>query len=140
MQTYIGTKQIKAKPMNRLEYNEYRGRSLPGNECGDDPGYLVEYVDSPDSTQKGMEAHEGYVSWSPEEIFEDSYVKISGLCTSAIMAFFTYEHLPPHLRTISMPFAQLASQLDALLPVSAEKSAGLRKLLEAKDCAVRAAL
>ena len=57
-----------------------------------------------------------------------------------IMKFFDYEHLPDHLREVSKPFCELAHHMDATLPDSAEKSAGLRKLLEAKDCAVRAAL
>lgn len=57
-----------------------------------------------------------------------------------IMKFFNYEHLPEHLQMISMPFAELAREIDGAYPDSAEKSAGLRKLLEAKDCIVRAAL
>ncbi len=59
---------------------------------------------------------------------------------SPIMQFFKYEHLPPHLQAVSKPFAELAELLNVNLPASAELSAGLRKLLEAKDCAVRAAL
>ena len=38
---YIGVKVIDAKPMTRLEYNQFRGWSLPDNENGEDPGYLV---------------------------------------------------------------------------------------------------
>jgi hypothetical protein len=58
----------------------------------------------------------------------------------AIMEFFAYNHLPPGLQVVSKPFNDLAVQLVSTLPPSAELSAGLRKLLEAKDCAVRAAL
>nr|WP_275665403.1 hypothetical protein [Ignatzschineria cameli] len=54
--------------------------------------------------------------------------------------FFTYKHLPPHLQAVSGPICEMALELDDKLPNSAEKSAGLRKLLEAKDCMVRAAL
>jgi hypothetical protein len=57
-----------------------------------------------------------------------------------IMRFFHYAHLPDALREISKPFAELALLLVSTLPASAERTAGLRKLLEAKDCAVRAAL
>lgn len=57
-----------------------------------------------------------------------------------IMKFFDYEHLPAKLQAVSKPIGDLARQMDATLPDSAEKSAGLRKLLEAKDCLVRAAL
>ena len=52
---------------------------------------------------------------------------------------FAYDHLPPHLREISQPFGELAERLLALLPDdNPEVAAGLRKLVEAKDCAVRA--
>ena len=56
------------------------------------------------------------------------------------MEFFSYEHLPEPLKRISQPVCDLARQMDATLPDGAEKSAGLRKLLEAKDCLVRASL
>jgi hypothetical protein len=52
--------------------------------------------------------------------------------------FFSYEHLPPRLQAVSKPIAELAHQMEDLLPDGPEKSAGMRKLLEAKDCFVRA--
>ena len=57
-----------------------------------------------------------------------------------IMQFFAYEHLPPHLREVSAPFGVLANDLVKILPRNAERSVALRKLLEAKDAAVRARL
>ena len=57
-----------------------------------------------------------------------------------IMKFFAYDHLPEHLQVVSKPIGDLAIEMDELLPNGPEKSAGLRKLLEAKDCLVRAAL
>jgi hypothetical protein len=57
-----------------------------------------------------------------------------------IMRYFAYSHLPEKLREVSKPFADLAVKIDSNIPDSAEKSAGLRKLLEAKDCIVRASL
>ncbi len=54
--------------------------------------------------------------------------------------FFEYKHLPPHLALVSAKFEELASHLGANLAPSAETVAGFRKLLEAKDCFVRAAL
>lgn len=57
-----------------------------------------------------------------------------------IMKFFAYKHLPETLQKVSAPIGELAEKMDAELPDCAEKSAGLRKLLEAKDCLVRAAL
>lgn len=57
-----------------------------------------------------------------------------------ILKFFAYTHLPAHLQKVSASFYALADEMDQLLPECAEKSAGLRKLLEAKDCMVRAAM
>lgn len=57
-----------------------------------------------------------------------------------MMQFFAYAHLPPHLQEISKPFGDLAQQIVDVLPANAERAAGLRKLLEAKDCIVRAKL
>ena len=59
---------------------------------------------------------------------------------SPILRYFTYQHLPKELQQASQGLCDLAHQVDADLPDGAEKSAGLRKLLEAKDCFVRAAL
>ncbi|MFG1413455.1 hypothetical protein V5G24_20305 [Xanthobacter sp. VTT E-85241] len=59
---------------------------------------------------------------------------------SPIMKYFAYEHLPSLLQEVSKPIGDLARQMDEVLPDGAEKSAGLRKLLEAKDCLVRAKL
>lgn len=57
-----------------------------------------------------------------------------------LLRYFTYAHLPPHLREISEPFALLAHDLAARDLHGPELTVALRKLLEAKDCAVRAAL
>ena len=57
-----------------------------------------------------------------------------------ILRFFVYEHLPANLQVVSKPIGDLAREMAATLPPSAETTAGLRKLLEAKDCLVRAAL
>ena len=54
--------------------------------------------------------------------------------------YFAYAHLPAHLQAVSKPIGELAQRLEAELPDGPEKSAGMRKLLEAKDCFVRAAL
>lgn len=59
---------------------------------------------------------------------------------SPIMKYFEYAHLPPHLQEVSKPIGDLAHQMNDQLPDGPEKSAGLRKLLEAKDCLVRAKL
>ena len=54
--------------------------------------------------------------------------------------YFDYKHLPAKLQVISEPICKLARALEANIPDGPEKSAGMRKLLEAKDCFVRAAL
>lgn len=62
------------------------------------------------------------------------------MADNPIMKYFEYAHLPAKLQAVSKPLGDLAAQLYVDLPDGQEKSAGLRKLLEAKDCFVRAAL
>ena len=58
-----------------------------------------------------------------------------------ILAYFEYEHLPQTLQDVSKPFHDLAHAVANTLPgTNAETKVGLRKLLESKDCCVRAAL
>lgn len=57
-----------------------------------------------------------------------------------LMQFFGYAHLPEHLQGTSKPFYDLAVALVVSLPKNPERTTALRKLLEAKDCAVRAKL
>ncbi len=59
---------------------------------------------------------------------------------STTQKYFAFAHLPPKLQAVSKPMGLLAEQLETLLPDGPEKSAGMRKLLEAKDCFVRTAL
>lgn len=56
------------------------------------------------------------------------------------MQYFQYAHLPEHLQAVSKPVGDLAEVMESSLPDGPEKSAGMRKLLEAKDCFVRASL
>jgi hypothetical protein len=60
--------------------------------------------------------------------------------TTSLLQFFDYEHLPEKLQAASKPFGDLARLIHGSLPVNAETTTCLRKLLEAKDCAVRAVL
>ncbi len=57
-----------------------------------------------------------------------------------IEQFFVYAHLPEHLQAVSKPFAELAAMIVTTLPRNPERTVALRKLLEAKDAAVRAFL
>jgi hypothetical protein len=59
---------------------------------------------------------------------------------STTIQHFDFAHLPEGLQNVSRPIHDLAHQMEDALPDGPEKSAGMRKLLEAKDCFVRAAL
>jgi len=58
--------------------------------------------------------------------------------TEPLLQFFNYEHLPSHLQVISKDFCELAYKIVQSLPRNPERTVALRKLLEAKDCAIRA--
>lgn len=60
--------------------------------------------------------------------------------TTHLIGYFTWGHLPPRLQEFSRPCADLAEGMARSLPDGPELTAGLRKLLEAKDCFIRAAL
>lgn len=66
MEKYIGTKIINAEPMNRGDYNNYRGWKIPDNENPTDKGYLIKYSDD-------------YESWSPLKQFEEAYRKCNNM-------------------------------------------------------------
>lgn len=76
MQTYIGTKIIRAEAMTRQAYNDFRGWKLPADENGDDAGFLVEYLDG---GRGNVPTHEGYVSWSPADVFAAAYQPTTGM-------------------------------------------------------------
>lgn len=57
-----------------------------------------------------------------------------------ILKLFQYSHLPNNLQEISRPFGELAEKVAQNYPETDETYFALRKLLEAKDCAVRASL
>lgn len=66
MQAYIGIKLIEAEPCTQFEFvKKYRPELnctfQPGNPDAD--GYLIKYPD-------------GYLSWSPKQVFEDAYIKV----------------------------------------------------------------
>ncbi len=66
-------KQVKNCPMNRADYNMYRGWELPADEDGADEGYLVEYLDGGTPNDK---RHKGYISWTPKAQFDGGYTKV----------------------------------------------------------------
>jgi hypothetical protein len=75
---------------------------------------------------------------------------VSGLARpiEGVLRFFAYDHLPEHLQAVSQPFSELAHQIadrsrsdwEQVAADGPETTVALRKLLEAKDAAVRAVL
>lgn len=57
-----------------------------------------------------------------------------------MLQFFAYKHLPLNLQQVSKPFCELAYRLTHTIDRNPERTVALRKLLEAKDCAVRATI
>lgn len=76
MKTFIGTKLIKAIPMTREAYNQLRGWTVPEDENPEDAGYLVEYLDGGQSNHPDFD---GYISWSPEDVFDRAYQQTEGM-------------------------------------------------------------
>lgn len=60
------------------------------------------------------------------------------IAADGILRFFHYGHLPASLQAASRPFCDLARHIVETLPRNPERTVALRKLLEAKDAAVRA--
>lgn len=60
------------------------------------------------------------------------------LALDPILRYFHFAHLPEHLKLVSIKFFELVCFMIAVVPRNAERTAALRKLLEAKDAAVRA--
>ena len=73
MKQYTGTKTINAKPMNRLDYNIFRGWDLPTDENGEDEGYLTEDING----AANVPDYNGYVQWVTELEFNRTY-SVSG--------------------------------------------------------------
>ena len=61
----------------------------------------------------------------------------SPLKAERMWAYFAFAHLPQPLQDVSRPFCDLAQQIIMTQPPTPERTVCLRKLLEAKDCAVR---
>jgi hypothetical protein len=70
---YRGTKDLKAIPMTKAEYCLLRGWEVPAGENPAECGYTVEYQDGGAPNIAGFD---GYVSWSPGDVFERTYHRI----------------------------------------------------------------
>ena len=88
--TYIGTKVVHAIEMTRAAYNNLRGWQIPDNEDGNDAGYLVQYTDG---GVLNVDDFTGYISWSPQDVFEKSYtVGVTKPVTLKVNHFATMPH------------------------------------------------
>lgn len=76
------------------------------------------------------------------EVFTAEVINTKELIMSEerMMKWFEFEHLPEHLKVVSIKFYEIACSVCALVEPGPERTVALRKLLEAKDAAVRAKL
>ena len=70
---YLNQSVDLARKMKRGQYNVLRGWVLPENESDDDLGWLVI---NKSVSKRNVAGYEGYVSWLPEEVFEEIYEEI----------------------------------------------------------------
>ena len=117
MKTFIGTKIIQAKPMNRAEYNNFRGWTSPADEDGADDGYLVEYTDG---GKPNVPGYAGYVSWSPKVQFDIAYVEVGDVVG-----------IPPHMQRVVAEHAALKVNLNKLADFGLTET--FQKLLESEQ-------
>lgn len=111
--------------------------------------FTVETSEGPLTCEDGYLAHDarGYPYPIAAEEFSRIYVEepapvdVATLhpATAELLRYFAWEHLPAVLQVVSRPFGELAHRV-AAAGQGPETTTALRKLLEAKDCAVRAAL
>ena len=80
---HYGTKAVWAKPMTLGEYNSYQGWDIPADQDPETEGYLVEYIDG---GKPNHPDHDGYISWSPKEVFVKAYTSDGKLPFSAALA------------------------------------------------------
>ena len=76
MNRYLCHKEVLATPMTLQEYNDYHNWTLPKDVNGTDKGYLVEYIDGGEANHPN---HQGYIAWSPKEVFERGYTEITSV-------------------------------------------------------------
>lgn len=108
-------------------------------------GGAVDATDAPTRVEPGA-SHEVYIHGSRsvrvDEVQTDTAAPAPDHdpAREHIMQYFAYGHLPVQLAAVSKPFGDLAVAMVATLPRNPERTVALRKLLEAKDAAVRARL
>ena len=70
MPAYQGKKDVYASPMTLGDYNKLQGWTIPEDQDPNREGFLVEYKDG---GKPNHPDYEGYISWSPADVFEGSY-------------------------------------------------------------------
>lgn len=130
LRTFIGN----FKKHNKVDFKYTIERSPLGVNFHllDDAGKAIETIDlhHPEHMNNICRLLERIV---PKEVVEE------GKVFERLLKYFKYDHLPEHLQIISKPFSDLAHKMAKQgFNDIGETMAGLRKLLEAKDCAVRA--
>lgn len=96
MKTFIGTKIVLATPMTLGAYNEHQGWKIPEGQDPQTDGYLVEYTDG---GKPNHPDHEGYISWSPKDVFENSY--------HTLQDKVDYEHINSMIDSLTFQFARI---------------------------------
>jgi hypothetical protein len=104
MLKFTGTKTVLARPMTRGVYTAYRGWAAPEAEDQATNGYLVEYTDGGKANDP---RHEGYISWSPADVFEAAYKQHPTKTADG-------RDLAPHQVRVVMEAEELATKLEAL--------------------------
>ena len=79
MRLYIGTKVIKAEPMNLGDYNKLRGWPVLENEDPAKEGYLVGYSNANGKFDGPLQDGCYHISWSPKDIFDKAYTQRDNL-------------------------------------------------------------
>ena len=92
MKQFNAVKEVNAKLMTRQEYNDLRGWDLPADEDGSDEGYLIEDINSSPNTLE----FDGYVSWTPKEMFDDQFYECTAGQTGDLPVKCTAPSDPEH--------------------------------------------
>lgn len=104
MKTYIGVKIVQAEPLTLGEYNTRRGWKIPADEDPARAGFFLKYPD-------------GYVSWSPREIFQGAYRLVSseerGLVVAAAKPGNFYDRLLAESQELEERFEKLGEFIES---------------------------
>jgi hypothetical protein len=124
------------------EWYDAQGRNPEGIDQGVAGEVFTALTGEPSPFQSAPECPTPVPAAAPAAVDPAPAVTLPGRHpgTAHLARYFAYDHLPEHLQAVSRPCGDVAALMIAALPDGPELTAGLRKLLEAKDCFVRAAL